>query len=286
MESAEFHLGLLTGAPMSMIFHPPAPPGARIRGGDENAPMSLFRRKHSGVEPLKPAEPDEAKNIPMLHEELCMIRAPRSQIAEQFRSLRNSIAALNPEGAPRTIVLTSALRGEGKSVAAINLALSMAEVPGTRALLVDADLHHPALESYLGLPRRQGLTELLRGQCSLDRAVRATSATGVSILGAGQLPDNPSQLLGSERMRTVIASFKRRFSYILIDTPEAMTVSDASLLGSMADGVILVVRLYSTPRHYVEQTHHMLETMGGNVLGMCLTAANVVDTAADYARRS
>jgi len=247
--------------------------------------MSLFRRKHKGAQALKPAEPDEAKNIPMVHEELCMLHAPRSQIAEQFRSLRNSIVALNPEGAPRTIVMTSALRGEGKSVAAINLALSMSEVPGTRVLLVDADLHHPSLEHYLGLPRRQGLTELLRGQCSLDRAIRATSAPGVSILGAGQLPENPSQILGSERMRTVLASFKQRFSYILIDTPEAMTISDASLMGSMADGIILVVRLFSTPRHYVEQTHNMLETMGGNVLGMCLTAANVTDTAAEYAGR-
>jgi capsular exopolysaccharide synthesis family protein len=248
--------------------------------------MSLFNRKNKGVQPLKPAEPDEAKNIPLVHEELCMIQAPRSQIAEQFRSLRNSIAALNPEGAPRSIVMTSALRGEGKSVAAINLALAMAEVPGNRTLLVDADLHHPALEHYLGLPRRQGLTELLRGQCSLDRAIRTTSVGNVSIIGAGDLPQNPSQILGSERMRTVIASFKQRFSYILLDTPEAMTISDASLLGSMADGIILVVRLNSTPRHYVEQTHNLLETMGGNVLGMCLTAANVTDTAAEYARRS
>jgi capsular exopolysaccharide synthesis family protein len=248
--------------------------------------MPLFRRKQKSESLLKAAEPEEAKNVPMAHEELCMILAPRSQIAEQFRSLRNSIAALNPEGAPRTIVMTSALRGEGKSVAAINLALAMAEVPGTRVLLVDADLHHPALEHYLGLPRRQGLTELLRGQCSLDRAIRATSVAGVSVLGAGELPENPSQLLGSERMRTVIASFKQRFSYILIDTPEAMTISDASLMGSMADGIILVVRLFSTPRHYVEQTHNMLETMGGNVLGMCLTAANIADTAAEYAGRS
>ena len=247
--------------------------------------MALFGNKKPVAGPLQVADPEEAKRIPITHEEIAMVVAPRSPIAEQFRSLRNSITALNPEGAPRTVVLTSALRGEGKTVASINLAISLAEVPGTRVLLVDADMHHPSLEFYLGLPRRQGFSELLRGTCSLDRAIRPTSAPNVSILGAGQLPDNPSELLGSDRMHALIASFKQRFSYILIDTPEALSISDAALVGSVADGIILVVRLGSTPRHFVEQTHNMLETMGGNVLGTCLTAARSVGALSDYAKR-
>ena len=243
--------------------------------------MAIFgSKKDSG--PLKPADPDEARETPISREELAMVARPRSQIAEQFRNLRNSIMALNPGGAPRTIVITSAVRAEGKSVATLNLALSMVEVPGTHVLVVDADLHSPSLEHYLGLPRRQGLVELLRGECSPDLAIRQTSAAGVSIVGAGTLPDNPSQLLGSDRMRTLLNSFKQRFSYILIDTPEAMTISDASLLGSIADGIVLVVRLNETPRHYVEQVSHMFETLGGNVLGTCLTGATLVDTAANY----
>jgi len=236
-------------------------------------------------EKLLPAEPDEARNTPIRNEELAMAVSPRSQIAEQFRVLRNSITALNPEGAPRTLVVTSALRGEGKSVATLNLALAMVELPRTRVLVVDADLHVPSIERYLSLPRRQGLTELLRGECSMDRAIRATSVPNLSILGTGALPRNPSEVLGSERTRTLLATFKQRFSYILIDTPGAMTINDASLLGSMADGVLLVVRLGSTPRHYVEQTHNLLESMGANVLGTCLTGANTTDTASRYARR-
>ena len=125
-------------------------------------------------------------------------------------------------------------------------------------------------------------SELLRGECSIDRAIRATSVQGLSIVGAGALPRNPSELLGSERTKTLIAAFKQRFSYILFDSPEAMTISDASLLGATCDGIVLVVRLGSTPRHYVEQTHNLLEAMGGNVLGTCLTGANEVDTAARY----
>jgi capsular exopolysaccharide synthesis family protein len=243
--------------------------------------MSLFaRNKDPG--PLKPADPEEALHTPITREEITMAVNPRSQIAEQFRALRNSITAMNPGGAPRTIVITSAVRAEGKTVATINLALALVEVPGTHVLIVDADLHTPAVEHYLGLPRRQGLVELLRGDCSPDAAIRRTSAPGVSLIGAGTLPGNPSQLIGSDRMRTLLNSLKQRFSYILIDTPEAMTISDASLLGSMADGIILVVRLNETPRHYVEQVSHMLETLGGNVLGTCLTGATLADTAANY----
>ena len=247
--------------------------------------MTPFLHKDPVQGPLQPADPDESKGIPIASEELAMIANPRSQIAEQFRVLRNSIVTLNPEGAPRTIVVTSALRGEGKTVATLNLALAMIELARTHVLVVDADLHSPSVERYLNLPRRQGLSELLRGECSIDRAIRATSVQGLSIVGAGALPRNPSELLGSERTKTLIAAFKQRFSYILFDSPEAMTISDASLLGASADGIVLVVRLGSTPRHYVEQTHNLLEAMGGNVLGTCLTGANEVDTAARYARR-
>jgi capsular exopolysaccharide synthesis family protein len=247
--------------------------------------MSPFRKQPGPTAALLPAEPDEARKVPLRAQEIAIVTEPRGPIAEQFRSLRNSITALNPEGAPRSVVLTSALRGEGKSVATINLAIAMAEIPGERILILDADLHHPSIERYFGLPRRQGLTELLRGQCPIDRAVRATSVADVSILGPGELPDNPSELLGSDRVRTTIGQLKQRFSYILIDTPEAMNISDASLLGAMADGILLVVRLGATPRNFVEQVHNQLETLGGNVLGTCLTGAPQDDTAKDYSAR-
>ena len=247
--------------------------------------MSPSGKDQPALGPLQPADPEEARRVPIRREEIAMAVAPRSRIAEQFRALRNSIQALNPDGAPRSIVLTSAVRGEGKSVAAINLALALAEVPGTHVLLVDADLHAPSLESYLDLPRRAGLSELLGGRVGMDRAIRATSVPNVSLLAAGELPVNPTELIGSERMRTLLGACKQRFSYILIDTPEASTISDAALLGSVCDGVVLVVRLGSTPRHIVEQTYNMLETMGGNVLGTCLTGGEGVDGTRDYAAR-
>lgn len=230
---------------------------------------------------LKPPEPGEARSIPLRREEIAMVAAPRSQIAEQFRGLRNSITALNPDGASHTMVVTSALRGEGKTVASLNLAVAMAELPGTEVLVVDADLHHPALERFLELPRRQGLTEVLQGTLPLDQAIRPTSVPGLSIVGPGELPPNPSELLGSDRMRSVMNRLRQRYSYVILDTPEAISISDASLLGAMADGIVLVVRLGDTPRHYVEQAANQLEALGGNLLGTCLTHASLADTSED-----
>ena len=222
---------------------------------------------------LSAAKPDEARGVEIQGDEIALATDPRGRVAEQFRGLRNSIIALNPEGAPRSVVLTSSASGEGKTVATINLGLALAELPGTEVLLLDANLHSPGIEEYLGLPRRQGLADVLAGTCPMDSAIRATSVDGVQVMGAGNLPDNPSQLLGSERMRTVLGTLKRGFSYVLIDTPEALRISDASLLGGIADGIVLVVRLGMTPRHHVEQTHNTLEALGGNVLGTCLTGA-------------
>lgn len=239
--------------------------------------MAIFSRSRSGG-PLQVADPDEGQKLSIHREEIVMVKNPRGQIAEQFRTLRNSIVTLNPEGAPRTVVVTSSLQGEGKSVATVNLAIALAEMPGTQVLVIDANMTHPATEDYFGLPARQGLSELLSGRLSLDHAVRSTSVEGVQVLGAGAPPKNPSELLASERMRTLLHTLKRRFSYVLIDTPEASTTSDASLLGAVTDGIILVVRLGSTPRQYVEQTYNALENLGGNVLGTCMTGAHLTDT--------
>lgn len=243
------------------------------------------RKSQPSSQDLELADPSFERSHPVTNESIAMIAEPRGQIAEQFRSLRNSISALNPEGAPRSVVVTSSLHGEGKSIACLNLAIAMTELPGTHVLVLDADLHRPSVERYLDLPPRQGLTELLRGKCSIDQAVRQTSIPNFSILSPGALPTNPSELLGSDRMRTVLNSLKQRYSYVLVDTPDATGTNDAGLLGAMADGILLVVRLGNTPRYYVEQTNNALEALGGNVLGTCLTGASIEDTSAHYLRR-
>lgn len=232
--------------------------------------MAIFKRTVSQG-PLQVAEVDEGRKHVFTNEEVVMMSDPRGRVAEQYRTLRNSIVALNPENAPRTVVLTSALPSEGKTVSTVNLAFALAEMPNLRVLIVDSNLHSPRIEDCVGLPRRQGLTELLSGRLSLDQAIRALPLPNVSLLGAGAPPKNPSELLASDRMRMLLSQLKQRFNYVLIDTPEAIAISDASLLGAIVDGIVLVVKLSSTPRSYVEQANTMLENLGGNVLGTCVT---------------
>ncbi len=240
--------------------------------------MSVFHRKSAPAE-LEPAKPGEGAEVPLTREELVVALRPQAQHAEQYRRLRNSIQALNPDGASRTILITSAVRGEGKSVATLNLALAMVEAPRVRVLVIDGHVRHPSLEGYFGLPRRQGLTDLLNGRLQTEQAIRQTSIERLDLLGAGTRPDDPRLGLFVERAQAILHSLKRRYDYILLDSAPAMLVAEPSLMGTIADGILLAVRLGETPKHLVEETHQMLETLGGNVLGLVANGANEADRA-------
>jgi capsular exopolysaccharide synthesis family protein len=233
--------------------------------------MALFSAP-TPPEQLVPAPAGEGRDTPISREELVVASAPRSPFAEQFRRLRNSIQALNSEGAARTLVVTSALEGEGKSVAILNLGLALAELPQLRVLVVDANPEHPSLETYLDLPRRQGLQDILVGALDLEAAIRPTSVERLDLLGAGSVPQGPA--LDVDRVRSLLNSLKRRYDYVLLDAPATLAHSHAGVLGSLADGILIVVRLGRTPKEVVAAAHRMLEELGGNVLGTCAAGAD------------
>lgn len=233
----------------------------------------MFRRK-------KPGTTEGSRDVVVLVEKgvdphLVVFHEPRGIPAEQFRGLRNSLVSLNGERAPRVVAVTSAVRGEGKSVTAVNLALALVESRETRVVLVDGDLRSPSVERLLGLAPRPGLTELLEGGIRLDEAVRDTFLRGLSVVGAGEPPENPSELLASGRLKPILDGLKESFHFILVDSPTALALTDASVIGRSADGILLVVRLDSTPRASVEQAISILEKLGGNVLGTFLTGVPV-----------
>ncbi len=176
---------------------------------------------------------------------------PYSPAAEQFRAIRTRIELLNETGACRILAVTSALHGEGKTLTAINLALVMAMSLNRRVALVDCDLRKPRIHETLGLQVEFGLTEVLRGEAELDRAILELPKENLHVLAAGALPSNPAELLGSARMREIIAALRDRFDYVILDTPAALPVADPEVLCSLVDGVIFVVRASSTPREQV-----------------------------------
>ncbi|HLU40693.1 MAG TPA: CpsD/CapB family tyrosine-protein kinase, partial [Planctomycetota bacterium] len=152
--------------------------------------------------------------------------------AEQIRGLRNKLMAMNPEGLARTLVVTSAMRGEGKSVTAINLAIAFAEQERSPVLLVDADLRNPSVERYLNLNPRRGLADVLLGRVALDDAVQPSGVRNLFVLGAGRSMSRPSEILTPQRLEALFDALKEHYQYTIVDTPPVVPATDASVIAA------------------------------------------------------
>jgi capsular exopolysaccharide synthesis family protein len=170
-----------------------------------------------------------------------------SQASEQYRILRTKIVQ-HPQY-PRTIVVSSALPRDGKSVTAINLAGALSLKGDSRVLLIDADFRHPSLWLQLGLEEQPGLAEVIEGLALLDEAIiQAREYPNLFVLPAGKPESNPSELLDSDSFTALFGRLKRMFKYLIIDSPPIATVADYDLLSAVSDGVIVVIRPDHTSR--------------------------------------
>ena len=206
---------------------------------------------------------------------------PNGYRAEQFRGLRNRLLTLNPDGAARTLVVTSAIAGEGKSSVSINLAIALGELEEHRILVVDFDLRRPSLERMLGLGPEQGVSDLLLGNCSLDAIVRSSGMPNVDLIGAGRRPTNPGELLASRRLDDLFAQLKQDYNYVVIDTPPVLPITDAGLISAKCDGTLFVVGLEQAPRKMVREALENIEELGARVLGSFVTGVRGADPSSD-----
>ena len=196
----------------------------------------MFRRQNT-EDASNPADGDFVVVVDeAVNSYLVMFHEPAGFRAEQIRSLRNRLVAMNPDGEPKSLVVTSAVRGEGKSVATLNLALAMVEVPRQRVLVIDGHLRNPSLETYLGLPRRMGLADVMMGQVPLEQAIRRTSVDRLDILATGALPEFQSDFLNVDRMRAVLDAVKRHYDYVLIDAPARRAAAGVRAYGAGVAG--------------------------------------------------
>lgn len=191
---------------------------------------------------LRGARPSEA---------LVSFTAPASLEADQYRGMRHIVERMNRDSNVKVFALTSPASGDGKTVTTLNLAGSLAQSPDTRVLVIDADLHRPSVASYLGMDGYQspGLVDLIaRDGLALEDAAGRIDELNLSVLTSGRYEAGAYELLNSRKLDSIIEEARRRFDYVLIDTPPLMPLPDCRLIGRSVDGFFLVIAAHRTPR--------------------------------------
>lgn len=214
-------------------------------------------------------------------DKLISISEPRSPIAEAFRNLRTAVQFANIDNPYQRLLITSANPEEGKSTMAANLAVVMAQA-GNRVLLIDADLRRPMQHQLFDLNKDNGLTNLLlslergvepteqQAQELLDRFAHTTHEPGLFVITSGPIPPNPSELLGSVKMKTALKALSNRFDFVILDSPPSLAVSDAIVLGTQADAVLLVADFGNTGRNQLKQAAKRLRDVKANLIGVIM----------------
>lgn len=196
-------------------------------------------------------------------------RETQSPRAESFRQLRTNLQFANVSGHARTVLVTSSLPGEGKSTTATNLSIALAQT-GQTVCLIDADLRRPMVNEYLGLDRSAGLTTALLGEIDVNDLLQPWGEDSLFVLTTGQIPPNPSELLGSNEMRNLISRLEEAFDTVVIDAPPLLPVTDAAVLSQHVGGVVVVVGTQKVKHHDLEKSLDALRLVGAKVLGVVL----------------
>ncbi len=203
-------------------------------------------------------------------------------VKEAYKTLRTNIRFSLPEGGCHKLGVTSGLPNEGKSVTALNIAITFAEA-GHRVLLIDADLRRPSMARLLIENGDPGLSNLLAGMCAEEEAIHKDRYPNLDVILSGAIPPNPSELLSSPRMAKLLETLSTRYDYILVDTPPVNVVTDASVLAPMLDGVLFVVRQNQSERESVSRAVNQLNMAGAKLLGFVFNGAKLA-SGKKYAR--
>jgi capsular exopolysaccharide synthesis family protein len=211
---------------------------------------------------------------------LAMVSDARSPIAESYRHLRTSLLLSSAGQPPKTILVTSSQPSEGKTTTAINTAFMLAQT-GADVLIIDCDLRRPRLHAHFGVPNTKGLSNWLSGETDIDSLMETyAQQRNLKFLTSGPVPPNPAELLGSDEMRKLLGILSERFSHIVIDSPPAISFTDASILSTMVDGVVIVVHSGRSSRAVVRRAKQQLLDVGAHIFGVVLN--NVKLETQDY----
>lgn len=199
---------------------------------------------------------------------------PKSPVSEAYRTLRTNIQFQKLKNKESALMVTSSAPKEGKSTTIANLAITMAQM-GSKTLLVDTDLRRPVIHSVFNLGKDRGITNFLLGKMSFSEIVKPTMVDNLSVVTSGPLPPNPSELLASEEMDEFIEQARSHFDVVLFDSPPVIAVTDAAILSTKVDGLILVVKAHQTQKTAIARAKNLLENVKAHVVGCLLNSVNV-----------
>lgn len=201
---------------------------------------------------------------------LALVDDARSPVAEAYRHLRTSLLLSSAGQPPKTILVTSSQPSEGKTTTAINTAFMLAQT-GAEVLIIDGDLRRPRLHAHFEISNAVGLTNWLSGEKNVDALIQSyDKLANLKLLTSGPVPPNPAELLGSDEMRKLLALLSERFAHIIIDSPPAINFTDASILSTMVDGVVLIVHGGKSSRAVVRRARQQLLDVGAHIFGVVL----------------
>jgi len=198
---------------------------------------------------------------------LALLHNPRSHAAEAYRTIRTAIYFGVPDGAARSVVVTSPEAGEGKSTLVANLAVAMAQA-GQRTLILDADFHKPVQHKIFEVDREKGLSAVLAGRCDLEGAIQPTGVEGLEVVPSGPHPPNPSELLNSQAFADLLERLSERYEHVLVDSPPILALTDAWILGAMCEVTVLILKAEKSHRKAAIQSCEALRSVGAHLLGV------------------
>jgi len=224
-------------------------------------PQSIFTRPRSAAAgPVRAAWPEESAH--QLEEHLVSLLAPTSFEAEQYRALRHTIEQLRRSAELSVIAVSSPVAADGKTTTAINLAGALAQAPDARVLLVDADLRGANLAGHLGLEEHTvpGLVDaIMNANLTLEAVTQVHPHLNLSVVTAGRRPSAPYEVLKSPQVGELFAEARRKYDYVIVDTPPLVSVPDGRVFGKWVDGFLIVVAAHRTPRKLLEEALNLME---------------------------
>ncbi len=256
-------IGLALGIGLAFLFEQA---DNTIKTPDDIKAMGL---PFLGMVPAVPPESSAGGALPRL----TAMKNPEGAVAEAYRVLRTNLMFTAPTDTGRALLISSANPGEGKTTTTANVAAALA-LNGARVLVIDGDLRRPALHQQFGIGRMPGLSDLIIGKSQPSQTIQTTRHKGLHAIPCGYTPPNPAELLGSSTMREIVATLKKHYDWVLIDTPPILAMADTSILCPLVDGVILVLAAESTGRPAIQRSIDQIQAVGGKVVG---TVLNKVD---------